>query len=122
MRFRSILFWIVVVLVTISLQYFYNPSIPVMLIGGFEMLVLSVLLSWSANRVGGGMRGGILLTVLSLVAGLMFNQGLDVAYSLLAAPEGLRFNMAIEIALSTLVFLLFGLLARVLLSRPQVEK
>jgi hypothetical protein len=122
MRLRSILYWLIVLITTGALQYLYNPSIPVMVAAAVMMLVLTILLSWSALRVGAGMRGGILLTVLSIVAGLMFNQGLDVVYSLLAAPEGLRFVMLFEVSAASLAFLVFGLLARVLLARPKVEK
>lgn len=122
MRFRTILYWFIAVIAVAAIQYFYNPSVPVMVAGALEMLALLVLVSWSATRVGQGMRGGILLTVMSVVAGLMFNQGLDVVYSILAAPEGLRFSMLIEIAAASAVFLGFGLLARIFLARPKVEE
>ena len=122
MRVRSIIYWAVVVFLIGALAYFYNPSVPVMVAAGLMMLALTILLSWSATRVGKAMRGGILLTVLSIVAGLMFNQGLDVVYSLLAAPEGLRLAMLFEVAAASFMFLVFGLLARVFLARPKVEK
>ncbi len=122
MSFRAAAYWLIVLVLTGGLQYLYNPSVAVMVAAALMMLALTILLSWSALRVGNGMRGGILLTVLSIVAGLMFNQGLDVVYSLLAAPEGLRFVMLIEVSAASLAFLVFGLLARVLLARPKVEK
>jgi hypothetical protein len=122
MRFRTVLYWIIVTLVIAISQYLYNPSIPVMIAAGLMMLALTILLSWSSTRVGKAMRGGILLTILSIVSGLMFNQGLDVVYSLLAAPEGLRFVMLLEVSAASLVFLVLGLLARVFLARPKIEK
>jgi hypothetical protein len=122
MKLRAGIFWLLVVGSTSAIQYFYHPTIPLMVIGAIEMLVITGLLSWSAPRVGKAMRGGILLTVLSLVAGLMFNQGLDVAYSLLAAPAGQRLDVLLEIAAAGFVFLVFGLFARWLLARPKVEE
>ncbi len=122
MKVREVIFWLLTLGLIAVTQYFYNPTIPLMVVGAIEMLVLTGLLSWSAPRVGKALRGGILLTVLSVVAGLMFNQGLDVAYSLLAAPAGQRFDTLLEIAAASFVFLVFGLLDRWLLARPKVEE
>lgn len=119
---RRISYWLLAVAGSAVLSYLYNPNLPTMLASGLIVLVLTFLVAWSAPRVGRGMRAGILLMAVSIVLGFMFSQALDVAYSLLSAPAGLRFNVVLETAVATTVFLVFGLLARVLVPRPKVEE
>lgn len=119
---KSLVFWIVQVLIQAILQYLYHPSITLAIIGLLLMLGLIAVACWSAIRAEAGARGFVLAVIVSGVAGFMFSQAMDIAYALLAAPEGLRFVVLIESALSALVIFAAALVARRLFARPEIEE
>ena len=122
MKISAILYWLIAISLAAATSYLYSPTVSTMLTAGILQLGLNILVAWSAPRLGKGMRGGILIMAIAVVTGFMFSQGLDVAYSVLAAPAGLRFNAFIEVTLAAIYFLVLALVARVLLARPKIEK
>ena len=103
-------------------QYLYHPTLDSILSGSLALLVLMLTVTWSAPRLGSGGKAIAALVLVSAVLGFLFSQGLDVIYSLLATPAGMRFILPLEVAISGALILLVGVLARLLLSRPEVEK
>ncbi len=93
-------------------QWYYQPSVETSIAGALVMVLLLVVVSWSATRFGTSLKGVFKTLVVGLVSGLMFSQAMDVSYAILAAPAGGRFGFPWElIALGLLLTLLAQLLA-----------
>jgi Flp pilus assembly protein TadB len=116
------IFWAVQLVLVSLLQYLYHPSIALAVIGTPILLGLVALASWSARRNAAGLRGVILGVVVAAVSGFMFSQAMDVAYSLLSAPEGLRFSVLFESLFAGLWIGISSLVARAWLPRSEVKK
>jgi Flp pilus assembly protein TadB len=116
------IFWAVQLVLVSLLQYLYHPSIALAVIGTPILLGLVALASWSARRNAAGLRGVILGVVVAAVSGFMFSQAMDVAYSLLSAPEGLRFSVIFESLFAGLWIGISSLVARAWLPRSEVKK
>jgi len=86
------------------------------------MLGLVLLSTWSARRSARGARGLVIGLIVAGVSGFMFSQALDVAYSLLSAPEGLRFTVLFESLFAGLWIGISSLVARAWLSRAQIQE
>lgn len=119
---KVLVFWLAQLVIQAALQYFYHPSLVLAAIGLALMLALIAIASWSATRASRGARGLVLSLIVAGVAGFMFSQAMDIAYSFLAAPEGLRFVVLVESAASALLILASALLARTLFPRPEIEE
>lgn len=116
------IFWVAqLVLVSIA-QYLYHPSITLAVIATPLLLGLLVLAVWSARRNAGGLRGVVIGVVVAAVSGFMFSQALDIAYSLLSAPEGLRFSVLFESLFAAVWIAISALVARAWLPRPEVKE
>jgi hypothetical protein len=116
------IFWAVQLVLVSLLQYLYHPSIALAVIGTPILLGLVALASWSVRRNAAGLRGVILGVVVAAVSGFMFSQAMDVAYSLLSAPEGLRFSVLFESLFAGLWIGISSLVARAWLPRSEVKK
>lgn len=93
-------------------QWYYQPSVETSIAGALVMVLLLVVVSWSASRFGTSLRGVFKTLVVGLVSGLMFSQAMDISYAILAAPAGGRFGFPWElIAGGFLLTLLAQLLA-----------
>ena len=93
-------------------QWYYQPSVETSIAGALVMVLLLVVVSWSATRFGTSLKGVFKTLVVGLVSGLMFSQAMDVSYAILAAPAGGRFGFPWElIAVGFLLTLLAQLLA-----------
>jgi hypothetical protein len=103
-------------------QYLYHPSVLLAVIGLVLMLGLVVLATWSSRRSARGARGITIGLIVAAVSGFMFTQALDVAYSLLSAPEGLRFSVLFESLFAGLWIALSSLVASSWLPRPEVKE
>ncbi len=112
------IFWATQLVLVSLLQYLYHPSITLAVIASPLLIGLVVLASWSARRNAGGLRGVIIGMVVAAVSGFMFSQAMDVAYSLLSAPEGLRFSVLFESLFAAIWIAISALVARAWLSRP----
>ena len=86
------------------------------------MLGLVLLSTWSARRSARGARGIVIGLIVAGVSGFMFSQAMDVAYSLLSAPEGLRFTVIFESLFAGLWIGISALVARAWLPRSQVQE
>ena len=116
------IFWAVQLVLVSLLQYLYHPSIALAVIGTPILLGLVALASWSARRNAAGLRGVILGVVVAAVSGFMFSQAMDVAYSLLSAPEGLRFSVLFESLFAGMWIGISSLVARAWLPRSEIKK
>ena len=93
-------------------QWYYQPSVETSIAGALVMVLLLVVVSWSATRFGTSLKGVFKTLVVVLVSGLMFSQAMDISYAILAAPAGGRFGFPWElIAVGFLLTLLAQLLA-----------
>ena len=86
------------------------------------MLGLVLLSTWSARRSAKGVRGMVIGLIVAGVSGFMFSQAMDVAYTLLSAPEGLRFTVIFESLFAALWIAVSSLIARAWLPRTQVKE
>ncbi len=116
------IFWATQLVIVSLLQYLYHPSITLAVIATPLLIGLVVLASWSARRNAGGLRGVLIGVVVAAVSGFMFSQAMDVAYSLLSAPEGLRFSVLFESLFAALWIAISSLVARAWLPRSEVKK
>lgn len=115
-------FWLFQLLGLGLAQYLYHPRNELAIIGLVLLLGLVGLGAWSAVRSASGARGVVLGLVVAAVSGFMFSQAMDVAYSLMSAPEGLRFTVVFESLFSGLWVLISSLVFRAWFARPEVEK
>lgn len=121
---RLILVWTLGAAVYLWLQLSYQVVEWVGLLAAGLLLGFAVLLSWSANRLDVRRPSGILkLALVSLVAGLMISQGLDVVYSANALPAGGRLDLLFEVAYFALQVAPVAYLAGRLWpwSKPEIE-
>jgi Flp pilus assembly protein TadB len=116
------IFWAIQLVLIAITQYLYHPSILLAVIATPILLGLVALASWSVRRNAAGLRGVILGVVVAAVSGFMFSQAMDVAYSLLSAPEGLRFSVIFESLFAGLWIAISSLVARAWLPRSEVKK
>ncbi len=116
------IFWATQLVIVSLLQYLYHPSITLAVIATPLLIGLVVLASWSARRNAGGLRGVLIGVVVAAVSGFMFSQAMDVAYSLLSAPERLRFSVLFESLFAALWIAASSLVARAWLPRSEVKK
>jgi multisubunit Na+/H+ antiporter MnhE subunit len=86
------------------------------------MLGLVLLSTWSARRSAKSARGIVIGLIVAGVSGFMFSQAMDVAYSLLSAPEGLRFTVIFESLFAGLWIAVSSLIARAWLPRTQIQE
>ena len=116
------IFWTVQLVLVSLLQYLYHPSITLAVIASPLLLGLLALAVWSARRNAAGLRGVIIGVIVAAVSGFMFSQAMDIAYSILSAPEGLRFNVLFETLFAGLWIAISSLVARAWLPRSEVKK
>lgn len=116
------IFWTVQLVLVSLLQYLYHPSITLAVIASPLLLGLLALAVWSARRNAAGLRGVIIGVIVAAVSGFMFSQAMDIAYSILSAPEGLRFSVLFETLFAGLWIAISSLVARAWLPRSEVKK
>lgn len=119
---RTAIFWVAQAILIAVSQYLYHPSLTLALVGFLLMLGLVLLATWSAQRSSGGARGILIGLIVAGVSGFMFSQAMDVAYSLLSAPEGLRFTVVFESLFAGAWILISSLVARAWLPRAQIQE
>lgn len=103
--------WIAAAVIWGLVSYLYHPTVPLMLAGTAIGVALSGLIYWSSNKIPTGKWWWLKILVISTVAGLMNSTALDVAYSILSAPEGNRFIVGIEMLATGLILTGLALLS-----------
>lgn len=119
---RAAIFWTAQAILIAVSQYLYHPSLILAGVGLALLLGLVLLATWSGKRSAFGPRGIVIGLIVAGVSGFMFSQAMDVAYSLLSAPEGLRFTVVFESLFAGLWILVSSLLARAWLPRAQIQE
>ena len=118
---KGSLFWLSLLLSQLAINFFYQPTYPLIFTGAALGLGLAGLTIWSGSRISGSVVP-VKLMVVAGVSAFMYAQALDVAYSLAFAPMGNRFDMPIEVLVFGLVFWVFAIIARTFVFRPQQQK
>ena len=115
------MFWFVLLLSQLAINFFYQPTHPLIFTGAVVGLGLAGLTIWSGSRISGRV-APIKVLVVAGVAAFMYSQAIDVAYAFAFAPMGNRLDMPIEVLLFGLVFWTFAVIARAFVFRPQQQK
>lgn len=92
------LLWLVGAAGFAAISWFYHPSIELAVISTGVATFLMLVVSWSASRLRTGAKAGLKTLLVGVVAGFMYTQALDIAYSVYAAPAGLRLQVLLEAA------------------------
>jgi hypothetical protein len=108
--------------VILAFQWYYQPSVETSITASLVSVLLLVVVTWSAHRLGSGLSGLVKTGLVGLVSGLMFSQAMDVSYSLLAAPAGGRLGFPLEmIAVGLGLAVLAKLLALAIRSKKEEQ-
>lgn len=113
------LYWLLVAGVLAAVSYFYQPTIELAVVSSVLLTVLGAIVTWSAHKLAVGSKAFLKTLIVALVAGFMYSQAMDIAYSGFAAPAGLRLDLLLEALLTAIVLVLVGTLSRLLFLRPQ---
>ena len=119
---KLVAYWVGLTLAILAAQWLYQPSLELAGIASAVMIPLAALVGWSATRFGSGVMGVVKTLVVSGVAGFMFTQAMDIAYSALAAPAGGRLDALFETATAAILLTATSSLLRVISPGPEVEK
>jgi heme/copper-type cytochrome/quinol oxidase subunit 3 len=113
------LYWLIVAAGLSVASYFYQPSIELAVASTLLLLLLSAVVTWSAHKLTSGNKAFLKTLLVAVVAGFMYSQAMDIAYSGFAAPAGLRLDLPFETAAVALLLALIGTLSRLFFLRPQ---
>ena len=113
------LYWLAVVASFAAASYFYQPSIELAVVSTLLLLLLGIVVTWSAHKLAFGNKAFLKTLLVALVAGFMYSQAMDIAYSGFAAPAGLRLDLFFEVAAVAALLALAGTLSRLLFLRPK---
>jgi heme/copper-type cytochrome/quinol oxidase subunit 3 len=113
------LYWIAVAAAFSAASYFYQPSIELAVVSTLLLLLLGLVVTWSAHKLAFGNKAFLKTLLVALVAGFMYSQAMDIAYSGFAAPAGLRLDLLFEAAAVAVLLVLAGTFSRLLFLRPQ---
>lgn len=113
------LYWLIVAAGLSVASYFYQPSIELAVASTLLLLLLSAVVTWSAHKLASGSKALLKTLLVAVVAGFMYSQAMDIAYSGFAAPAGLRLDLPFETAAVALLLALIGTLSRLFFLRPQ---
>ena len=117
-----VLYWLVVVAGLSLLSYFYQPSIELLVVSALLLSLLAGVVTWSAHKLAFGSKVLLKTLVVSLAAGFMYSQAMDIAYSGFFAPAGLRLDLLPEALATALLLTIFGSLSRLSILRPKQNK
>lgn len=92
------LVWIIAAAGFAALSWLYHPSTELAVISTATAVFLMVVVSWSASKLRVGSKAALKTLLVAVVAGFMYTQALDIAYSVYAAPAGLRWQVLLEAA------------------------
>lgn len=104
------------------IQWQYHPTDELALSSTLMLFGFAALLAWSARRLGVREPSGVLkLVLISLVAGLMAAQGLDVIYQQALAPAGGRLDLPFEVVVFALQLMPVAYLIARVWPRPRTR-
>lgn len=119
---KKALYWLIVLTGLVAASYFYQPSLELAIVSAALLGLLSAVVAWSAHKLGPGKKPLVQTLIVSLVAGFMYSQAMDIAYSGFAAPAGLRLDLLPESLAAALLLAAIGTLSRLLFLRPQEKE
>ncbi len=116
---KLVLYWLVVAAGLSAASYFYQPSIELSVVSALLLMLLGAVVTWSAHKLAIGNKALPKTLLVALVAGFMYSQAMDIAYSGFAAPAGLRLDLLLETSAVALLLASIGTLSRLFFLRPQ---
>lgn len=117
-----VLYWLVVVAGLSLLSYFYQPSIELLVVSALLLSLLAGVVTWSAHKLAFGSKVLLKTLVVSLAAGFMYSQAMDIAYTGFAAPAGLRWELLLEASAAAFLLAAIATSSRLLFLRPQEKE
>lgn len=119
---KQVLYWLIVAAALSSASYLYQPTTELAIVSTALLLLLSGVVTWSAHKLAVGTKPLLKTLVVGIVAGFMYSQAMDIAYSGFFAPAGLRLDLLPEALAAALIFVAVGTISRLLFLRPKKEK
>ena len=116
---KRVLYWIAVAGVISGASYLYNPTTELSVVSAILLAFLAAVVTWSAHKLATVPKAVLKTAVVALVAGFMYSQAMDIAYSGFFAPAGLRLDLLPEALVAALLLAVVGVLSRKLFLRPQ---
>jgi hypothetical protein len=117
-----VLYWLLAAGVISGVSYLYQPTTELAVVSGLLLALLSGVVTWSAHKLASGSKAILKTLVVSVVAGFMYSQAMDIAYSGFAAPAGLRLAMLPEALAAALLLALIGSISSVVFLRPKKKE
>lgn len=119
---KRVLYWIAVAGVISGASYLYHPTIELAVVSGILLALLAAVVTWSAHKLATVPKAVLKTAVVAVVAGFMYSQAMDIAYSGFFAPAGLRLDLLPEALVAALLLAVVGVLSRKLFLRPKCEE
>jgi len=115
-------FWLGFIALASALSWIYQPTLNLVVISASVLIALAGVVAWSAVRMRHGQNVFFKVLLVSLVAGFMHTQAMDIAYSVTFAPAGGRFPVLLETLILGLLLALNSVLFARLILRPQEDE
>jgi hypothetical protein len=115
-------YWVGLAIAILGSQWVYQPTLELALISSLLLFLLSLIVGWSATKLGPGFWGFIKTLVVATVAGVMHNQAMDIFYVGFAAPAGARLEFYFEVVTAAVFLASTASLLRLLTIGPEIEK
>jgi hypothetical protein len=119
---KRVLYWLVAAGLISGLSYLYHPTTDLAVVSGILLALLAGVVTWSAHKLASGSKAILKTLVVSVVAGFMYSQAMDIAYSGFAAPAGLRLTVLPEALAAALLLAVIGTLSSILFPRPKKKE
>lgn len=119
---KFVLYWLVFISIASALSWFYQPTTNLVVVSALALVLLAAVVSWSALRLGSGSKPHFKILLVSLVAGFMHTQAMDIAYAVSFAPAGGRYSLLVETLILTALLALSSSLFLRLSSGSQKDK
>ncbi len=119
---KRVLYWLLAAGLISATSYFYQPTTELAVVSGILLALLAGVVTWSAHKLASGSKAVLKTLVVSAVAGFMYSQAMDIAYSGFAAPAGLRLAMLPEALAAALLLAVIGTFSSIVFLRPKKKE
>jgi predicted PurR-regulated permease PerM len=119
---KRVLYWLLAAGVISGVSYLYQPTTELAVVSGLLLVLLAGVVTWSSHKLASGSKAILKTLVVSVVAGFMYSQAMDIAYSGFAAPAGLRLAMLPEALAAAFLLALIGSISSAVFLRPKKKE